>query len=98
MSPQTTRIRPETATAIRKYLNVNKFATYAREYNLEESRVFFNVVPLIVNAGIKIVPLIKNFVAPRSTEGAAFLGHFQHVLPAKTKRHEVNCGPIALLP
>lgn len=98
LPPQETRIREPVAQSVRSYLATNKFKDYAAHYELNEKRVFFNVVPLFVNAAAKLVPLITNLVSPRSTESETFLTLFQHVLPADTKNHEVNCGPIALMP
>lgn len=95
---QTTRIREPVAQAIRTYLGTAKFNDYASYYELGEERVFFNVVPLFVNAAVKLVPLIKPFISPRSMEGETYLTLFQHVLPVDTTKHEVNCGPIALMP
>lgn len=98
LPPKETRIRESVAQLIRSYLFTSKFKDYAVYYELEEERIFFNVVPLIVNAAIKLVPLIKNWISPRSVESETFLKLFQHVLPANTEFHEVNCGPIALMP
>lgn len=95
---QVTRIRESTAQAIRDYLGAVKFSDYAVHYELSEERVFFNVVPLFVNAAAKLVPLIKDLVSPRSMESEIYLMLFQDMLPADTHNHEVNCGPIALLP
>lgn len=93
-----TRIRDAAAQSIRAYLGSSKFPEYATHYELDEERVFFNVVPIFVNAAVKIVPLIKHLVSPRSMEGETYLRLFQHVSPADTQNHEVNCGPIALMP
>lgn len=93
-----TRIQNETAELIKSYLSTSKFKSYAAEFQLEENRIFFNIVPIFVNAAVKLTPLIKHLVTPRSTEGETFLTLFQHVLPADTINHEVNCGPIALMP
>jgi hypothetical protein len=98
LPPQVTRIHAPVAQSIRSYLGTEKFRKYASSYGLSEDRIFFNVVPLFVNAAAKLVPLIKHLVSPRSMEGETYLTHFQHVLPADTVRHEVNCGPIALMP
>lgn len=98
LPPKDTRIDGAAAQSVRDYLNTAKFPEYATHYELEETRVFFNVVPLIVNAAIKLVPLIKHLVLPRSTESETFLTLFQDILPANTRDHEVNCGPIALIP
>lgn len=93
-----TRIREPSAQFVRSYLGTDKFKDYAAHFELDEGRVFFNVVPLFVNAAVKLVPLIKHLVFPRSTESETFLTLFQNVLPADTRHHEVNCGPIALMP
>jgi hypothetical protein len=98
LPPRKSRIREPVAQAVRDYLGTAKFKNYADYYDLEEDRVFLNVIPLFVNAAIKVVPLIKHLVLPRSDECRAFLTLFQNVLPANTNNHEVNCGPIALMP
>jgi hypothetical protein len=98
LPPQETRIREPVAQAVRDHLGATKFRDYAAYYELEEERVFFNIVPLLVNAAVKVVPLIKHLVSPRSMESETYLTLFQHVLPADTQNHEVNCGPIALMP
>ncbi|WP_200233473.1 hypothetical protein [Thiohalocapsa halophila] len=98
MPQKETRIRPALAQKIESYLGSSCYADYAAKYELPEERVFFNVVPLIVNAAVKLVPTIKHLVSPRSTEGKTYLDIFQHILPADTRRPEVNCGPIALMP
>ena len=95
---QVTKIRESTAQAIRDYLGTVKFSDYAMYYELSEERVFFNVVPLFVNAAAKLVPLIKDLVSSRSMESQIYLMLFQDMLPADTHNHEVNCGPIALMP
>lgn len=95
---QATRIRESAAQSIRAYLGAANFPGYAAHYELDEDRVFFNVVPIFVNAAAKLVPLIKHLVSPRSMEGETYLMLFQDMLPADTQNHEVNCGPIALMP
>jgi hypothetical protein len=93
-----TRIKESVAQSIRTYIRTAKFQDYATYYHLDEERIFFNVVPLLVNAAVKLVPLIEHLVSPRSMEGETYLTLFQHVLPTDTQNHEVNCGPIALMP
>lgn len=90
------RIKPDTGTVIRHYLNSEKFSGYASYYKLSESRVFFNIVPLFVNAAAKIVPAIKSHLRGTSTESKLFADHFSTVENADTKNHEVNCGPFVL--
>lgn len=95
MPSRQSRLRETVARSIGTYIGVEKFKDYAQHFQLEEDRVFFNVVPLLVNAAIELIPRIKHLVRPRSTESEIFLELFDHVLPANTSEHEVNCGPIA---
>lgn len=96
MSPSESRIRQPTSSAICEYLDTEKFPEYSSYYGLEESRIFFNVVPLFVNAAATIVPLIKQYCGSGSTESKFFLDHFCTVVHADTKQHDVNCGPFVL--
>ena len=98
MPHKETRIREPVPQLIKDYIGSSKFGQYAEHYELGEERVFFNVVPLFVNAAVKLVPLIKSYVNPRSTESKWYLLHFQHTLTANTQQHEVNCGPVAFMP
>lgn len=98
LPPKQTRVPAATSQSIQTYLGTAKFREYATHFQLNEERVFFNVIPLFVNAAVKLVPLIKDLVSPRSMEGETYLTLFQHVQPANTQTHEVNCGPIALMP
>lgn len=93
-----TRIRPSVEQAVRSYLGTDKYPTFAEHYELGEERVFFNVVPLLVNAAAKVVPLIKTIVSTRSSESEVFLALFADIVPADTKNPEVNCGPIVYAP
>ena len=96
--PETvTRIREAAAELIKGYLGVAKFREYTEYYGLEEDRLFFNVVPLVVNAARALVPRIKHLVSPRSLEAETYLSLFENVSPASTEYPEVNCGPIALM-
>lgn len=90
------KIRSDTGTVIRHYLSSEKFSGYASYYELSESRVFFNIVPLFVNAAAKIVPAIKSHLRGTSTESKFFAYHFSTVENVDTKNHEVNCGPFVL--
>lgn len=91
---QESKLRPTVTSAITQYLGTSKFKEYSDYYQLEEGCVFFNVVPLIVNAAIKVIPKIKHLVQPRSTESKTFSTLFDHISPARTAEHKVNCGPI----
>jgi hypothetical protein len=86
----------ETKLLIREYLDADKFSDYSDYYELAESRVFINIIPLIVNAAATIVPLIKNYCFAETTESSLFLDHFTSVTMADTKNHDFQCGPFVL--
>lgn len=98
MPKSVSKIREEVGDGIRQYIGSSNFRDYAQHFQLNEEQVFFNVVPLIVNAAAILVPAISRFITPASTESETFLSLFSSMLPANTKQHEVNCGPIALIP
>ena len=75
---------------------VEKFADYAAYYKQMEAKVFFNSVPLFVNAGMSITPAIADKVQPLSTESEFFLSHFGDPEVADTQHPTVNCGPFVL--
>lgn len=56
------KLREETCQLIRAYLGSSRFGEYAIHYHLRMDQVFLNVVPLLVNAAAKIVPLIQERV------------------------------------
>lgn len=96
MPTKESRVRQPTSSAIFEYLDTEKFPEYSSYYGLEESRVFFNIVPLFVNAAATIVPLIKQYCGSESIESKFFLDHFSTVVHADTKQHDVSCGPFFL--
>lgn len=90
------RLNQDTCNAIRDYLDTSKHSEYASHFGLQESKVFINIVPLIVNAAATIVPLIKQHCNGDSTESETFCSHFSSVVKADTHNHDVNGGPFAL--
>lgn len=94
MPANESRIRLSSRDAIRAYLGAERFDSYAAYYGLDRSRVFFNIVPLIVNAAIVITPLIKPHLTALSLESRTFAELFDGMVPADTKAPEVNCGPV----
>lgn len=98
MPNQMSSVKPNTAASIRRYLASDQFEKYASQFEVPSDRVVFNVVPLIANAALKVVPHLANEIEARSTEADAFLKLFNGIiLPAYTDRHEVACGPIAYM-
>jgi hypothetical protein len=96
LSEKETRIKEDTKKIIKEYINTAQFIGYANNYKLDESKVFFNIIPLFVNAAATIVPLIKNYCGSKSVEAKLFASLFSTVTQANTKDHEVNCGPFVL--
>lgn len=90
------RVKNVTSKIIKEYLDTEKFVEYANYYELDDSRVFFNIIPLFVNAAATIIPLIKEYCGSGSIEASFFVKHFSTVVQADTKNHEVNCGPFVL--
>ncbi len=90
------RLRRGVPDAIRQYLRSQLFAGYATQHELDESRVFFNITPLIVNGALAIVPHIHGHLRPLSTESEFFAEHFKTVGQAATSTHEVTCGSVSL--
>lgn len=96
MPKNISKMTVDTCSEIMDYLNSKKFSEYAEMYNLQEGKVFLNIVPLIVNAAIEIVPLIKNYCNSNTTESNTFKELFSNIKPADTINHDVNCGPFVL--
>ena len=90
--------RIKSPDSIRNYLGSNSFKSYAEKFGQAESRVFFNVVPLICNAAATIVPAIARNVQPRSTESETYLFLFKDMPQSDTSSPEVNCGRVAYMP
>lgn len=92
-----TRLKPSTKSVIEHYLHSENFGGYADYYELPESRIFLNMVPLFVNAGITLMPEIADAIHPTSTEAKSFKSMFSVLGPAKMSKPDINCGPIALV-
>lgn len=92
-----TQIDDKTKELILQYLNSLRFSEYAKDFDLPESKICFNIVPLFVNAASTITPFIKDYCEADSTEAKFFVELFCSVTMADTKNHEVNCGPITFV-
>lgn len=91
MPEKESRVRQLTSKMIKEYIDVEKFPKYSAYYGMDESRVFFNIIPLFVNAAATIVPLIRQYCGSKSMESKFFAEHFSAVVHADTKNHDVNC-------
>lgn len=92
----TTRLHDKTKQKIIEYLQSDRFSSYAQHYQRSEQHIFFNCVPLFVNASARTVPFIAPHVKPNSTEAEFFLDHFSSVEPADFANPTVDCGPFVL--
>lgn len=93
---QESRLRPGAVCSIREYLAANEFATHASAHGLPLDNVFFNVVPLIVNAASTVVPHIVPNIDAKSTEAKSFATLFANMPPANTREHLVDAITIFL--
>jgi len=82
------RLRKSTAPIIEGYLSLPVAREAAKEAGMSVSDMFFDVIPIIVNAGIALHPHIKDRIRHLSTESKHFDWHFANVLPAKMKLPE----------
>ena len=82
------RLRPKARELVRTYLNAEEFETEAYRGGIRKEHIFFNFVPLTLNAGIAIQPYIKDHVTPDSVELKSFLDLFGSIGAAVTTQHE----------
>jgi hypothetical protein len=82
------RLRPEARELVRTYLNAEEFETEADREGIRKEHIFFNFVPLTLNAGIAIRPYVKDHVTPDSVESKSFLDLFGSIGAAVTTQHE----------
>jgi hypothetical protein len=79
------RIGKSTAPLMEDYLSLPVARDAATRARLTVSDMFFDVIPLIVNAGIALHPHIKDRIKHLSTESKHFDWHFAEVLPARMR-------------
>ena len=96
MPRKDSRLKPESAAAIREYLNADSFEAQAKALRIEKDRIFFNFVPLALNAGIALHKFVKPHVSFDSVEARYFLHHFETVCSAQTKEHECSVIKLSL--
>lgn len=84
------RLNDKAATIINNYLHADRFADYASSNGLEIGKVFFNVIPLIANAAIKIIPSLAGQLSGLSTESKTFIWHFSTMPAIDTSKHVIS--------
>lgn len=82
------RLRPEARNLVRGYLNADAFEGNAAAAGVPKGKIFFNFVPLSLNAGIALYPYVHAHVSPDSVEAKHFLEHFRTTGAAVTNQHE----------
>jgi hypothetical protein len=96
MSPAESRLKPSSAELVRSYLRSEKFLGYSEFYHVPEASVFFNIIPIFVDAGYSVYPVLEGSLNAFSTEGEAFKATFSQGLFNLMDEPEVACGPFAL--
>lgn len=89
-------LKGDTRKIIEHYVGTDRFAEYAASYEQPESKVFFNVIPLLVNAGRTIMPTLRGFLKTHSSEGKIFASNFGEAAQSVYDQPSVDCGPFVL--
>lgn len=82
------RLRKSTRELLGGYMSLSMIVEEARRKGFEVTDVFFDVVSLIVNAGIALHPHIADRILHLSTESKHFDIHFKIVSPAQMREPE----------
>ena len=90
------RLRPEARDLVRAYLNADVLEAEAEKVGIIKAQIFFNFVPLTLNAGIALQPYIKDHVTPDSVESKSFLDLFGSIGAAVTTSHEYKIFEFSL--
>lgn len=90
------RLRPEARDLVRAYVNADVLETEAEKVGISKAQIFFNFVPLTLNAGIALQPYIKDHVTPDSVESKSFLDLFGSIGAAVTTSHEYKIFEFSL--
>ncbi|MCB1748649.1 MAG: hypothetical protein H6977_10190 [Gammaproteobacteria bacterium] len=91
-----TRLHADTVTAIGDYLGAGHFAQFAAHFGQPPERLFFNVVPLFVNAGVALIPRVSPLLSAGTTGGDLFAGWMEGAARADTTLPQVLCAPFLL--
>ena len=90
------RLRPEARDLVRAYVNADVLEAEAEKVGISKAQIFFNFVPLTLNAGIALQPYIKDHVTPDSVESKSFLDLFGSIGAAVTTSHEYKIFEFSL--
>lgn len=73
------RLPNDARQKIHSYLNWGKIEAIAKKENILMENVFYNAIPLIINAGIIIYPDIAKSISGKSTESEIFKSFFEDI-------------------
>lgn len=90
------RVSATSRRAIEDYLGFADFEGFADSCRQPEKAVVFNIVTVLTDAGIAMMPLISDNLEPLSTESEAFAMLFETSDPSDNKHPEFICGPFVL--
>lgn len=96
MPEKQSSVKSGTRAAIEAYLASSEFSKYAEYYRENEDRLVFNAITVLTDAGISLMPYIRDQLEPLSTESDAFKTLFETSPLSERDKPDVNCGPFVL--
>ncbi|MFA6728321.1 MAG: hypothetical protein WCS17_08915 [Prevotella sp.] len=77
------KLPANTKQRVHNYLNWDKIQEITKDQDIDFNNVFYNAIPLVINAGIVVFPDIKKEISGKSTESCVFKSLFEHNQPFK---------------
>lgn len=96
MPEKQSQVKAGTREVVEQYMGSTNFAAFAQHYNEPESRVVFNAVTILTDAGIAMMPFLAGGLESFSTEGEAFKFMFETSEASDRSNPEFTCGPFVL--
>ena len=88
MPPQKSRLRANARELIRARVSADKFEHFAAQDEVPVTRIFVNMIPIIIGAGSEFLPRLKAHIRPLSVEAKHFVFHFEEVEQANFAKPE----------
>lgn len=89
-------IKAHTREAIEEYLGCDKFAGFARHFGEPENKVVFNIVTVLTDGGIALMPFVSDVLEPLSVESETFKRLFETSPQSDRTTPDYTCGPFVL--
>jgi hypothetical protein len=96
MPEKQSRVSAKSRQAIEHYLGSANFKAFAESYQEPEKAVVFNIVTVLTDAGIAMMPSISTDLEPLSVESETFASLFETSEPSDRDHPEFICGPFVL--